>query len=162
MTGTDPESPPPTSPGSPVPPSPSGETTAGDSVLTPRGEALERHFTFLGALHIALSSMVLLIALVAVGLFWGGAVVARNEDIAPLFALLGCLASGLLLLLALPGIIGGVGLLKRRRWSRILLIVVGALHLIHVPLGTLLGIYTLWVLLQPEVEEALVRDGDAA
>jgi hypothetical protein len=38
--------------------------------------------------------------------------------------------------------------LKRKRWGQILGIVVGALSLVNFPVGTLIGIYTLWVLLQ--------------
>jgi len=39
------------------------------------------------------------------------------------------------------------GLSERQPWARILGIVVGFLALIRFPLGTALGIYTLWVLL---------------
>lgn len=45
------------------------------------------------------------------------------------------------------GIIAGVGLLHYRPWARILTIVLACISLIHLPFGTALGIYTLWVLL---------------
>lgn len=51
-------------------------------------------------------------------------------------------------LLALPGIIAGVGLLMRKSWARILGIVVGALMLFHFPIGTLIGAYAILVLAQ--------------
>jgi zinc-ribbon domain len=40
----------------------------------------------------------------------------------------------------------GYALLTRQPWGRVLGIVFGILALIHLPLGTALGIYTLWVL----------------
>jgi hypothetical protein len=40
----------------------------------------------------------------------------------------------------------GYALLTRQPWGRVLAIVFGVLALIHLPLGTALGIYTLWVL----------------
>jgi hypothetical protein len=40
----------------------------------------------------------------------------------------------------------GYALLTRQPWGRIFAIVFGILALIHLPLGTALGIYTLWVL----------------
>ena len=49
--------------------------------------------------------------------------------------------------LSLPGIIAGIGLLRHRPWARILTIVLSVLNLIVIPIGTLLGIYGLWVLL---------------
>jgi zinc-ribbon domain len=43
-------------------------------------------------------------------------------------------------------LIAGYGLLNRRPWGRVLAIIAGVLALIKFPLGTALGIYTLWVL----------------
>jgi hypothetical protein len=39
----------------------------------------------------------------------------------------------------------------------VLTIVLGCISLIHFPLGTALGIYTLWVLFPPEAEREYVR-----
>ena len=46
---------------------------------------------------------------------------------------------------SLPGLIAGIGLLNFRSWARILAIVISVLDLIHVPFGTALGVYGLWV-----------------
>jgi hypothetical protein len=54
------------------------------------------------------------------------------------------------------------GLLERAPWARTLGIVIGFLALLRFPLGTALGIYTLWVMLPPECGaeyEQLVRGG---
>jgi hypothetical protein len=48
-------------------------------------------------------------------------------------------------------------LLERARWARTYAIVVSAIWLLDFPLGTALGIYTLWVLL-PESSEAEYRE----
>jgi hypothetical protein len=50
------------------------------------------------------------------------------------------------------GIMAGWGLLERQPWARMLAIVLGVLHLLNLPFGTALGIYTLWVLLPAESE----------
>jgi hypothetical protein len=50
--------------------------------------------------------------------------------------------------LALPGMLAGYGLLKRKRWGQILGIIVSALGLFNFPIGTAIGAYTLFVLLQ--------------
>jgi hypothetical protein len=47
---------------------------------------------------------------------------------------------------AVAGVIAGWGLMARYPWARMLAIVLGCISLIHFPLGTALGIYTLWVL----------------
>jgi len=48
---------------------------------------------------------------------------------------------------AIAGVIAGWGLLDRRPWARMLAIVLGCISLIHFPVGTALGVYTLWVLI---------------
>jgi len=53
---------------------------------------------------------------------------------------------------ALAGFAAGWGLLQRERWARVLALVVGFLALFNVPLGTALGVYTLWVLLPAQSE----------
>ncbi len=61
------------------------------------------------------------------------------------------------ILMALTGFLAGFGLLERRPWARGLAIVLGVIALLHPPLGTALGIYTLWVLLPNESEEEYRR-----
>ena len=53
----------------------------------------------------------------------------------------------ILLLLSIPSLIAGYGLVAERSWCVTLGIVVSALHLLNIPFGTMLGIYGLWVLL---------------
>jgi hypothetical protein len=60
-------------------------------------------------------------------------------------------------LTGLLGILAGWGLLDRQPWARTLAIVLGCIALIHIPFGTALGIYTLWVLLPAESEEEYRR-----
>ena len=55
-----------------------------------------------------------------------------------------------MLVLSLPGIIAGVGLLKFRPWARIVTIVLSALNLMNIPFGTILGVYGLWVMLSDD------------
>lgn len=53
-------------------------------------------------------------------------------------------------LISVLGIIGAVGLLANKGWARILSIVVAAVCCLNIPIGTLAGVYTIWVLLQDE------------
>ena len=50
------------------------------------------------------------------------------------------------------GVVAGWGLLERRPWARMLTIVLGCFGLLEVPFGTVLGIYTLWVLLPADAD----------
>ena len=59
----------------------------------------------------------------------------------------------LILAKAAAGFIAGWGLLQRREWARVVAVVVGFVALLNPPLGTALGIYTLWVLLPSQSDD---------
>ena len=59
----------------------------------------------------------------------------------------------LLLIKALAGLAAGWGLLERQPWARPLALILGFVSLLNIPLGTALGIYTIWVLLPPQADE---------
>src|SRR5688572_21748753 len=68
----------------------------------------------------------------------------------PILGFTGAALGVFMLILSLPGIIAGFGLLKFRPWARILTIVLSALNLMNIPLGTIVGVYGLWVMLSDE------------
>lgn len=111
---------------------------------------IEQHVTILGWLHIALNVLLVLTAgLVFLAVVGGGLFTGDAEAIA-ITSLVGTIIAVFLLVLAAPGIVAGIGLLKRKSWARVLAIVLGILNLVNFPLGTVVGVYTLWVLVQDE------------
>jgi hypothetical protein len=59
----------------------------------------------------------------------------------------------LVLAKAAVGFIAGWGLLHRESWARVVALVLGFISLFHIPFGTAVGIYTLWVLLPAQSQE---------
>ena len=59
---------------------------------------------------------------------------------------------------AAAGFFAGYGLLQRERWARILTLVLSFLALFNFPLGTALGIYSMWVLFPAESEREYEQD----
>jgi hypothetical protein len=53
----------------------------------------------------------------------------------------------------------GVPLRRRRHWSRLLALMLGAVDLLLLPYGTALGCYTLWVLLREDGKRAFAVNG---
>jgi hypothetical protein len=117
------------------------------------------HVKVLGVLYIALSAFGLVAALF-VSLIFGtasGIVGASAEPheaaiALPIIGLTGMMLVVFLLIVSLPGLIAGIGLLKFRPWARIFAIVVAVINLIHIPFGTIIGIYGLWVLFNKDTE----------
>jgi|SRR5581483_2955528 len=72
---------------------------------------------------------------------------------------------GIVILKAVAGFFAGWGLLEHEPWGRMLALIMGFIALFtNVPLGTALGIYTLWVLLpaQSDDEYRVIAEGKAA
>ena len=120
---------------------------------------MQTHVKVLAVLFIVFSALLLLAALGMMAVFGGAAGIvgsaAEGEDAAialPIIGLTGTLVTIFFLVLALPGLVTGFGLLSFRPWARIAGIVLCALNLIHIPFGTILGAYGLWVLLNKETE----------
>ena len=70
----------------------------------------------------------------------------------PILGLTGAALSTFLLVLSLPGVVIGIGLLQRRSWARVAGIVISLLNLFNFPFGTMLGVYGLWVLFAKDTE----------
>ncbi|HPT24977.1 MAG TPA: hypothetical protein PLZ95_01075 [Bryobacteraceae bacterium] len=60
--------------------------------------------------------------------------------------------TAVILVMSLPCLILGYGLMNLRPWARILGLVLSALNLLHFPFGTAVALYAFWVLLKPETE----------
>jgi hypothetical protein len=127
------------------------------------------HVKVLGVLYIALSLFGLMAALflgLAVGTASG--IVGLNADAKdaaialPIIGIAGTMLVVFLVALSVPGLIVGIGLLKFHPWARILGIVLSVINLIHIPFGTIVGIYGLWVLFNKDTEKLFTSTPPAA
>jgi hypothetical protein len=109
---------------------------------------LERHLHTLGILWMVIGGLFLVPA-AGLMLFGGGLhlVLHDQELFQAVFPLFVYIAGGSLLILAAGGVCVGLGLMQHAPWARAAAIILGVLALFHFPLGTALGVYTLWVLL---------------
>lgn len=112
------------------------------------------HVTILGWVMILANAALLLLGLLFFLFFSGiGALVAVEDPIAPrILVVVGTIALITIGVLSLPGIIAGAGLLRRQTWARYLALVVSFLGLMNIPVGTIMGIYGIFVLIQRPAE----------
>ena len=112
---------------------------------------MRKHVTVVGAIHIGFGSIGLLLAIVIFFVLNFAKGQVGNDDVAQ--TVVGFLSISLPLLvgcMSTLGLVGGIGLLSFQPWARFLVIVVAALGCLNIPIGTLKGVYSLWVLLQDE------------
>jgi hypothetical protein len=109
---------------------------------------MDTHVKIVGWLWIANGVLSVLMAIIGLAVInWPGVIPAARDSL---------LASFGALCFFLPGIIAyviaGYGLLKYKSWARILVIILAILNLILFPIGTAVGIYTLWAMFNDETK----------
>ncbi len=120
---------------------------------------MEGHIKAVGILDIIMGAIGILIALGLLAVFGGiaGIVSASGDPEAhvaiPILGIIGLVIFIVVAATSLPLIIAGWGILNYREWARILGIVLAALNLLNVPIGTAIGAYSLWVLVENRTVE---------
>ncbi len=134
-----------------------GKPAAARAVAAPQrpGERVTRHIRILGVLWIVRGGLKLLGA--ALAFFFGTAMLPWMSRIMPRFPLerfmegfipaMIALSAGLAFVVGAASVVAGIGLLQHDPIGRPLALILGFLSLLSIPIGTALGIYTLWVLL---------------
>ncbi|HMK39871.1 MAG TPA: hypothetical protein VK569_11050 [Bacteroidota bacterium] len=117
---------------------------------------MKKHIELLGILHLVYSSIALFVGIFCFMLLSGIGFLAHDAVALGVLGSIGMVICIIITILAVPGIIAGIGLLRMRSWARIIALIVGCLNLLHVPFGTALGVYTLWVLLNDESRTLLL------
>jgi hypothetical protein len=119
---------------------------------------VEQHVKIIAILNIVFGVIGVIAALFVLVFFGGLAAVAGSDHDpdapvgAAILGSVGVVAALAVGVMAVPSILTGWGLLKYRRWAQILGIILSVLSLPGIPLGTALGIYGLWVLLNKETK----------
>ncbi len=119
--------------------------------------SLRDHVRYLGIATMVYHGLSLLILLVIVPLIIGGSVWAAAEEPEAVAVIggIGSILITIVLVLALPGLIGGFGLLRGKQWGKVLTIIANVLTLFSFPFGTALAVYTFWVLIREDADAIL-------
>ena len=112
---------------------------------------MKKHVTVVGAIQIGFGVLGLIVAVAAFfALNFARSQVGGDDVAGSVLKLLSISVPVLIGFLSTLGLVGGVGLFTYQPWARYLVIVVSALGCLNIPIGTLKGVYALWVLLQDD------------
>jgi hypothetical protein len=124
---------------------------------------MEKHITLVGILNIVYRSLAIIGALILFALAFGFGYLMEfisrfdhNEmheipsEVLNIVPIILTFVGVLIMIFSIAGIIGAVGVLKKKEWGRITLLVLSFFSLLSIPLGTILGVYGIWVLLNDE------------
>jgi hypothetical protein len=112
---------------------------------------MKKHVTIVGAIHIGFGILGLVAAVAVFFALTFAKGFMENEEIPGMVLKFLSISLPVLIgFMSTLGLVGGIGLLSYLPWARYLVIVVAALGCINIPIGTLKGVYSLWVLLQDD------------
>jgi len=115
---------------------------------------MKQHVSFVGAIHVGFGILGLLGALAIYISFKFAFSFVDHEPIAQqVLSFVGGTLSVIVMFFSVLGIVGGIGIFSYKSWARILVMIVSAINCLNVPIGTAKGIYSIWVLMQPETQE---------
>lgn len=119
---------------------------------------MKKHVTVVGAIHIGFGMLGLLTALAVFFVLRFAFGFVEGEEVPETVLKFVSISIPMLIgFTSTLGLIGGIGLLSLQPWARYLVIVVAALGCLNIPIGTLKGVYSLWVLLQDETIKLFER-----
>jgi len=116
---------------------------------------MKSQIELVGILHTVYSGIGILIAIACFVLLSGIGWFSGDPTALGILTVVGSVIAVFLTIVSVPGLIAGIGLLRRRPWARILAIVVSCLDLFNIPFGTALGVYTFYVLMNDEAIQLL-------
>lgn len=131
---------------------------------TPEARQADTHLTVVAALNFVWAGMLGLAAFASWWALqfagWHGGYWSGQWWIPDTMGSIAVLVVGVLLLLALPSLLAGIGLASRKEWGRVLGLVVAGLaavagFLTFNPLALGFAVYSFWALTRPEVAAAL-------
>lgn len=116
---------------------------------------MENHKKILGILYVVSGSLQLLLIL-ALSMFISTIMVLVSNGMDPkearilelVASILRFLPFVIIIFFSLPSIIAGIGLLNKQKWAFVLALILGCFKLFSFPIGTAIGVYTIWVYME--------------
>jgi hypothetical protein len=112
---------------------------------------MKKHVTAVGAIHLGFGIIGIVGAIIA---FWAlnfaKGFIVEDEIPYKVMSFIAISVPALIFLLSTLGLVGGIGLLMLHSWARYVGIITAALGCLNIPIGTLVGVYSLWVLFQDD------------
>jgi len=118
---------------------------------------MDTHVRILGWLWIIIGLLGMLGALCLGATVAGSGFISEDETAILVTSIVAVVCGSMFFLENILNIIAGVGLLKYKSWGRILAIILGIINLLGFPIGTALGIYTLWAMFNEETKQLFKR-----
>ena len=114
---------------------------------------MESHINVIAALRIGFSILGLIVGIIIFTILYLVGDFADDREAEVVLSIIANIVMVVIVVFSIPGIIAGIGLFKRKEWARILTLILSVPDLFNIPIGTAIGAYSIWALVQPETVE---------
>lgn len=118
---------------------------------------MRKETTLLGAFHIAISILYIVAAVSIAAIVYGKSLFSSGSFNFNSANITGVVIAAFLLLFAIGGFISGAAMMLNQRWAQIPVLILGCINLISIPLGTTLGVYTIWVYMHDDQKQKIAE-----
>lgn len=118
---------------------------------------MEKHINIVGILHIIMGALGILTGFLIYTILHLIGDFSDDAQANMVLSIVANVLAAIMIICSIPGIIGGIGVMKRKPWGRILIMIISILNLVNFPFGTALGVYSIWALVQPEITAEFER-----
>ena len=114
---------------------------------------MAKHINILGALFLTFSILMIIGGVVINQFLPMAGEISGDSTAIRITSIIGQSIGAVLFIFAVPGFICGYGLITKKAWSRVFGIILSCLSLLSIPIGTIIGIYGLWILFKDETKD---------
>jgi hypothetical protein len=111
---------------------------------------MQKHVTVVASIQVGYSLFLIIAAVVVLIVLRQVAHFEDDREVVYILWAVGTYVPLFLFVLAIPGLVGGIGLFMYKRWARIVVLIVSALDMLSIPVGLIIGVYSIWVLVQDD------------
>ena len=103
------------------------------------------HQKILGAMLVAYSAMNIFAAVSVIISLGFVRIFIDEPELIGMITLFSQLISAIMLVVSIPALAAGIGMIREKEWSKALALIVGVVYLLFIPIGTVIGIYSIWL-----------------
>jgi hypothetical protein len=118
---------------------------------------VSRHLKIVGWMYFGVGAAMLAVGAIGAAVYGGMLLLGHPQGDAAAVPVIGLILMSIIVVMSIPLVTVGRALLRLDPWGQSMGTVVSALCLLFFPVGTVIGAYALWVLLQPGTGRLLAR-----
>lgn len=118
---------------------------------------MQQHYKILGILYLVYAGLNILIGFMIGSMLHMVSGFNMSTDDEMVLNIISTVIPVILIIVSLPNLVAGIGLLYQKRWALILGVILSIFNIMSLPFGTGISIYSIYILVKEEEERNRIR-----